>query len=258
MGCGTPGSSVQGIFQARILEQVAVSYARGSFPSRDQSCIFCIFCIGRQILYHWAIWEAQILDGEGTKKGEIESDYHHPKATGQWRALFGGPSPMLVAITWAGTGRPQLPEGRCRSAQSRWPKVERKNEWIWLQDPGAIGSCHSLAGNSKLAVGMATRVRTAAICVLFQFCQLLLYRMEKVLAPHSSTLAWKIPWMEEPGRLQSMGLQRVGHNWATSFSLFTFMHWKRKWQPTGESQGRGSLVGCHLWGCTESDTKDTT
>ena len=77
--------------------------------------------------------------------------------------------------------------------------------------------------------------------------------MEKAMAPHSSTLAWKIPWMEEPGRLQSMGSQRVGHNWATSLSLFTFMHWRRKWQPTpvflpGESQGRGSLVGCHLWG----------
>ena len=69
------------------------------------------------------------------------------------------------------------------------------------------------------------------------------------MAPHSSTLAWKIPWMEEPGRLQSMGSQRVGHDWATSLSLFTFMHWRRKWQPTpvflpGESQGWGSLVGC--------------
>ena len=38
------------------------------------------------------------------------------------------------------------------------------------------------------------------------------YLMEKVMAPHSSTLAWKIPWMEEPGRLQSMGSLRVGHN----------------------------------------------
>ena len=71
--------------------------------------------------------------------------------------------------------------------------------------------------------------------------------------PHSSTLAWKIPWMEEPGRLQSMGSLRVGHDWATSLSLFTFMHWRRKWQPTpvflpGESQGWGSLLGCHLWG----------
>ena len=70
-----------------------------------------------------------------------------------------------------------------------------------------------------------------------------------------STLAWKIPWMEDPGRLQSMRLLRVGHDWATSLSLFTFMHWRGKWQPTpvffpGESQGRGSLVGCRLWGCT--------
>ena len=45
------------------------------------------------------------------------------------------------------------------------------------------------------------------------------------MAPHSSTLAWEIPWMEEPGRLQSMGSLRVGHDWATSLSLFTFMHW---------------------------------
>ena len=42
----------------------------------------------------------------------------------------------------------------------------------------------------------------------------------------SSTLAWKIPWMEEPGRLQAMGSLRVGHDWATSLSLFTFMHWR--------------------------------
>ena len=55
--------------------------------------------------------------------------------------------------------------------------------------------------------------------------------MEKVMATHSSTLAWKIPWMEEPGRLQSMGLLRVRHDWVTSLSLFTFMHWRRKWQP---------------------------
>ena len=81
------------------------------------------------------------------------------------------------------------------------------------------------------------------------------------MAPHSSTLAWKIPWMEEPGGLQSMGSLTVGHNWATSLSLFTFLHWRRKWQPTpvflpGESQGRGSLVGCRLWGRTESDWSD--
>ena len=88
-------------------------------------------------------------------------------------------------------------------------------------------------------------------------------KTEKAMAPHSSTLAWKIPWTEEPSRLQSMGLLRVGQDWATSLSLFTFMHWRRKWQPTpvflpGESQRRGSLVGCRLWGRTESDTTEVT
>ena len=57
-------------------------------------------------------------------------------------------------------------------------------------------------------------------------------REEKAMATHSSTLACKIPWAEEPGRLQSMGLWGVGHNWATSLSLFTLMRWRRKWQPT--------------------------
>ena len=83
------------------------------------------------------------------------------------------------------------------------------------------------------------------------------------MAPHSSTLAWKIPWTEEPGGLQSMGSLRVGHNRETSLSRFTFMHWRRKWQPTpvflpGESQGRGSPGGCRLWGRTESDTTEVT
>ena len=68
------------------------------------------------------------------------------------------------------------------------------------------------------------------------------------MAPHPSTLSWKIPWAEEPGSLQSTGSLRVRHDWTTSLSLFTFTHWRRKWQPTpvfllGESQERGSLGG---------------
>ena len=79
--------------------------------------------------------------------------------------------------------------------------------------------------------------------------------------PHSNTLAWKIPWTEEPGGPQSMGSWRVRHDWATSLSLFTFMHWRRKWQPTpvflpGGSQRWQSLVGCRLWGRTESDSTE--
>ena len=81
------------------------------------------------------------------------------------------------------------------------------------------------------------------------------------MTTYSSTLAWKIPLTEEPGRLQSMGSLRVRHDLVTS--LFTFMHWRRKWQPTpvflpGESQEWGSLVGFHLWGCTESDMTEVT
>ena len=91
-----------------------------------------------------------------------------------------------------------------------------------------------------------------------QYSISLITTLEKAMAPHSSTLAWRTPWTEEPGRLQSMGSLRVGHDWDTSLSLFTFMHWRRKWQPTpvflpGESQGQRSLLGCHLWGRTESD-----
>ena len=66
-----------------------------------------------------------------------------------------------------------------------------------------------------------------------------------------------------PGGPQSMGSLRVGQDSATSLSLFTFMHWRRKRQPTpvflpGESQGWGSLVGFRLWGCTELDTTEAT
>ena len=83
-------------------------------------------------------------------------------------------------------------------------------------------------------------------------------QLEKAMAPYTSTLAWKIPWMEKPGRLQSMGSLRVGHDWATSLSLFTFMHWRRKRQPTpmflpGESQGRGAWWAA-ISGVAESQT----
>ena len=82
---------------------------------------------------------------------------------------------------------------------------------------------------------------------------------EKAVAPHSSALAWKIPWTEEPGGLQFMGSLRVRHDGATSLSLFTFMHWRRKWHPTpvflpGESQGWGSLVAA-VYGVAQSRTQ---
>ena len=77
--------------------------------------------------------------------------------------------------------------------------------------------------------GIWTIVLSFPVSFFEVFC---VYLWEKAMAPHSSTLAWKIPWMEEPGGLQSMGSLRVRHDWATSLSLLTFMHWRRQWQPT--------------------------
>ena len=82
------------------------------------------------------------------------------------------------------------------------------------------------------------------------------------MAPHSSALAWKIPWTEEPGRLQSMG--SLSQTQLSDFTFtFHFHALEKEWQPTpvflpGESQRRGSLVGFRLWGCTESDTTEAT
>ena len=80
--------------------------------------------------------------------------------------------------------------------------------------------------------------------------------LEKEMATHSSNLAWRIPWTEELSGPQSTGLQRVRHDWATS--LFTFMHRRRKWQPTpvflpGESQGWGAWWAA-IYGVAQSGT----
>ena len=110
------------------------------------------------------------------------------------------------------------------------------------------------------AVHGVTKSRTGLSDFTFTFH---FHALEKEMATHSSVLAWRIPWTEEPGGLQSMGSLRVGHDWATSLSLFTFMHWRRRWRHTpvflpGDSRGQRSLVGCRLWGRTESDTTEAT
>ena len=70
------------------------------------------------------------------------------------------------------------------------------------------------------------------------------------MTPHSSTLAWKVPWTEGPGRLQPMGSLRVGHDWVTFLSLFTFMHWRRKWQPRD-----GGAWWAAVYGVAQSQTR---
>ena len=84
------------------------------------------------------------------------------------------------------------------------------------------------------------------------------------LAPHSSTLAWKIPWTEEPGRLQSMESRRVKHDWATSLSLFTFLHLATHssvlaWRIPGTAEPGGlPTMGSHRVGHDWSDLAAAT
>ena len=77
------------------------------------------------------------------------------------------------------------------------------------------------------------------------------------MAPHSSTFAWNIPWMEKPGRLQSMGSRRVGQDRTTSLSFFTFIHWRRNPLQCSylENPRDGGAWWAAIYGVTQSRTQ---
>ena len=121
--------------------------------------------------------------------------------------------------------------------------------------------CHILDPTYKCYRIVSVFLWLTLLTIILRFCsfnQPLLSLSEKAMVPHSSTLAWKIPWTEEPGGLQSIGSLKVRHDWATSLSLFAFMHWRRKWQPTpvllpGESRGAWWAAVYGFWGTLTSD-----
>ena len=156
-----------------------------------------------------------------------------------WKTWWLPPWPLLL-------GSLELREARCLTRSLKQPHGEALvvRNWGFLSSAMAV----------SLAISPSGPVKSSDNCS--PACP-------KAMAPHSSPLAWNTPWMEEPGRLQSMRSLRVRHDWATSLSLSTFTHWRRKWQPTpvflpGESHERRSLVGCSPWGCTELDTTEVT
>ena len=179
-------------------------------------------------LTHWKrlwCWEGWGARGEGDDRGW---DGWMTSLT-RWTWVF------VNSGSWWGTGRP----GMLRFMGSQRVGHDWATDLIWSEHFGWL------------------------ILLRNVFLRFLHVFWEKAMTPHSSALAWKIPWTEEPGGLQSMRSLRVGHDWATSLSFFTFMHWRRKWQPTpvflpGESQGQRSLVGGRLWGRTELDTTEAT
>ena len=158
MNCSLPGSSVHGVSQARIMEGVAISFSRGSSQPNDQTCISCI---GRQVLYHPATWEAP-----GT--------------------VF---IPILLNIN-------KLP---LRVEKAMAPHSSTLAWKIpWMEEPGRLQSMGSLS-----------QTQPSDFTFTFHF-----HALEKEMATHSSVLAWRIPGTGEPGGLPYMGSHRVVQDWS--------------------------------------------
>ena len=119
---------------------------------------------------------------------------------------------------------------------------------------GALGSIPELGRSPGQRNGYPLQYSGLENCMDREAWRATVHGVAKSWTRHSSTLAWKIPGMEEPGGLQSMGSLRVGQDSATSLSMFTFLHWRRQWQPTrvlawripGTGEPRGLLsMGPH-------------
>ena len=111
--CNLPGSSINEMFQAKILEQVAISSSRGSFRSRDRNQVSCSSCLGRQILYHWATWEAlnntEVLPNPGSYvRGIVRPNKHKHQGLEQTKVYFRVSSKKN---RWLMLKRPKLKDG---------------------------------------------------------------------------------------------------------------------------------------------------
>ena len=169
MVCSLTGSSIHGIFQATILEWVAIFFSRGSFWLRNQIHISCISCIGRWILYHCTTRKASTTLGSPTFFQNTNTE-------------------SIVKVISLHS-----------SAQN-------------------LNGAHESSPTTAISLAFPLSLHTGLSVAWTIFDTLRLY-VEKEMATHTSILAWRIPWMEEPGGLQSKGSQRVRHDWATSLSL---------------------------------------
>ena len=275
--CSSPGSSVHGFLQARILEWVAIPFSRASFWPRDWTQVACN--TGRFFTV-WAAREVQkVLELDNYFKAAILSTHVSIREN-------------LIMIN----KKINFLRRVIKTIRNKQKKID--STFLCVEgNPLAITEVFILLTSAEKAISPFDpqlsnhispslppfcRIRAPInLRVIFWEISSSSLRNGKMwLKPtkHGVKLALQAfslngtplqysclenPMAEEPGRLQSMGSLRVRHNWATSLSFFTFMHWRRKWQPTpvflpGESQGQGSLVGCRLWGRTESDMTEVT
>ena len=206
MDCRLPGSSVQRIFQATVLEWIAISFSRGSSWPRDWTQVSYIVDTRFTV---WATREVIHSFNSACVDIYVLSKYEYARTcvSRKWWVL----NNMCQMNLWTNTYL-----------------IEVLNTFWWLSDIfmqihthnlvltiyWAAILLYSLVGETvkRLPAMRETRVRFLGWED----------PLEKEMAIHSSTLAWKIPWMEEPDRLQYMGSQRVGHNWATPLSCKAF------------------------------------
>ena len=108
-------------------------------------------------------------------------------------------------------------------------KMKRINTY---QISKAMYLCMCFCSISLICLSFANTKCFLDFCkFIIRFLNYLYVLQKRQWHPIPVLLPGKIPWVEEPGRLQSMGSLRVRHDWATSLPLFTFMHWRKEWQP---------------------------
>ena len=173
--CSPPGSSVHGIFQARIMEQFAISYSRGSSRPRDQTQVSC--------LLHWQV-NSLPLSHLGSPRSMNTSGKSFLRPPLHLFPLIS----IWIAIIYV--EKAMTPH----SSTLAW-KIP------WMEGSGGLQSMGSRGVGHDWAASLLFFTLT------FHF-----HALEKEMATHSSVLAWRIPGMEEPGRLPSMGSHWVGHD----------------------------------------------
>ena len=146
-----------------------------------------------------------------------------------------------------------LKQGK-RSSQSGWGRE------TWEDADVTAGGGGRGGGTSRIRYIYTVYVTKSTVILKNSIGIIVVSYSEKATAPHSSPLARKIPWTEEPGRPRSTGSGRVEHDRATSLSLFPSTHRRRPWQPTpvfspGESQGQGGAWRAAGYGVAQSRTR---
>ena len=227
MDCSLSGSSVHGIFQARVLEWIAIFFSRGSSRPRNRTRVSRV--AGRR----FTVWATREASGKSSKEA--------PSGPDLWVG-FDYAEKSKGSSSWGNRRKPRPMARNCdpnpreseeaslacvnRPRERREGKLRKYTE-AWWMGPFVLWYFNirtSLVAQmvKRLPTMWQTQVQSPGREDL----------LEKEMATHSNILAWKIPWTEEPGRLQSMGSQRVRHDWATSLFFqhikwFEFKRYKR-------------------------------